>query len=122
MASGLPLLLRSTVTAPSSSLPEFVAESRNGTITIRGHLCTGSRGWALRAEAARRRSVISVHVTAIQIESAQVPDLEQHEYEANVQIRRPGRYSIRVRHAFVGRGEPGVGLPRPVFETVLKVP
>ncbi|MGE0552392.1 MAG: hypothetical protein AB7R55_03070 [Gemmatimonadales bacterium] len=122
MARTLPLRLKAAVGAPEARLPSFEVEICPQTITVRGHLSTGSRGWALRAEAACRRSTINLHVTAIEVGEERVPDLEHHRYEATLKVRHPGRYSLRISHGFVMRGEVGLGLPRPVFEKTLQVP
>jgi len=91
-------------------------------VTVRGHLTAGSRGWALRAHATRRRSIINVHIIAVEIESSRHPDLEHHRYEATVQVTRPGSYAVRVTHDFLMRGGVGLSQPRPVYEKDLTVP
>ena len=93
-----------------------------GTVTVRGHLSTGSRGWRLRAEAARRRSVVTIHIMAIETADERLPDLEHHEYTATVRLAQAGRYSVRIAHAFVLRDRGGQGMPRPVFEETASVP
>jgi len=122
MSRILPLTLAASLLRPDQGYPGFEISTEVGAIRIRGYLSTGSRGWSLRAEAARRRSVITVHVTAIEAEEVRVPDLERYAYEAVVWVGDPGRYSIRVAHAFVLRGSGGYALPRPVHEETLSVP
>lgn len=93
-----------------------------GTITVRGHLSTGSKGWRLRAEAARRRSVVAIHITAIETVDERLPDLEHHDYTVTIRVARAGRYNVRIAHAFVLRGRGGQGMPRPVFDETASVP
>ena len=120
----LPLTLRSAIADWDREAGEFQfrVETDSGRLTIHGHLTAGSRGWMLRAKAACRRSTITVHITAIETAARRLPDLEHHRYHATIDVQRPGRYSLRVAHAFVLKGESGVGLARPVFEQVLHVP
>jgi len=100
----------------------FAVEAVPGEIRLRGHLSTGTRGWTLRGEAEYRRAVITLHVTAIEHDTVRVPDLEFHIYEARINVRRPGRYHIRIAHAHIPRGETGSGLVLPVFEGSVTVP
>jgi hypothetical protein len=116
MARRLPVTLISVVKEAGAEFPPFDLAINDATITIRGHLSTGSRGWRLRAEAACRRSVITINVTAIETEPVRTPDFELHEYEATVRPDRGGKYQVRVAHVFVLRDLGGIGLPRPVFE------
>jgi hypothetical protein len=122
MSRTLPLTLESSLGLPRTAPPQFQVQTEVGAIIVRGHLSTGSRGWALRAEAACRRSVINLHVTAVEMHPQRVADLEHHEYRATLRVRQPGKYSLRVCHGFHLRGEAGLGLPHPVFEANLQVP
>ncbi|MEZ4455738.1 MAG: hypothetical protein R2882_04175 [Gemmatimonadales bacterium] len=122
MAHRLPIAFTSRIQAPESNFRDFELETEVGRITVRGHLSTGSRGWRLRAEAARRRSVITVQVTAIETEPERLPDLEHHEYEAVIDVGSPGRFNVRVAHSFLLREVGGQGMPRPVFEESAAVP
>ncbi|MBL8987012.1 MAG: hypothetical protein SFV24_25995 [Gemmatimonadales bacterium] len=122
MARPLSVSLVSTVRDPGDSYPRFAVETDAGVLRIRGHLSTGSRGWRLRAEASCRRSVVTLHVTAVEMESIRRPDLEHHEYEATVRVTRGGPYRVRVAHAFLLQDLGGLGVPRPVFEESATVP
>lgn len=121
MPRPLPLTLSDRVVDPAET-PRFEVETSNGMIRIRGHLSTGSRGWVLRGEAACRRSVVTLQITAVEVDQPRVPDLEHHEYEAQIAVKAPGRYGLRVSHAFLLRREGGFGLPHPVHEASLSVP
>ncbi len=121
MARPLPVQLLSTVRNVSEASSVFEMATGVGTITIRGHLSTGSKGWRLRAEAARRRSVVTIHITAIETAEQRLPDLEHHEYTATVRLAEAGRYSVRIAHAFLLRDQGGQGMPRPVFEDTASV-
>lgn len=122
VANQLPVQLESSVCLTDAGPGEFELETGVGTITVRGHMSMGSRGWRLRAGATRRRSVVTIHVTAIETALERHPDLEQHEYTATVRVARAGRYSIRVAHSFLLRDVGGLGMPRPVFEENASVP
>jgi hypothetical protein len=88
---------------------------------LTGHLSAGSRGWTLRAIASMRRSTISVQVTATTAVADPPPDIEHHVYEATIQVRRPGRYHVRIAHVYLLRPNGGQSLPGPVFEAGLEV-
>ncbi len=122
MAHSLPVNLISTVRESTDPASEFTMATGVGTITIRGHLSTGSKGWRLRAEAARRRSVVTIHITAIETAAERLPDLEHHEYTATVRLTPGGRYNVRIAHAFLLKDRAGQGMPRPVFEETTSVP
>ena len=120
--AGLPLTLHASVAPLESMVTEFEVVTCAESVTIRGQLTAGSRGWALKAEAACRRSTITMNVTAFEVEPMREPDLEHHRYEATIRVRRTGRYMLRVAHAYVLRGERGMALPKPVFETTFRIP
>lgn len=122
MARHLPVQLTSSVKDPGEASSEFEMVTEVGTITIRGHLSTGSKGWRLRAAAVRHRAVVTIHITAIETATERLPDLEHHEYTATVRVAQAGRVSVRIAHAFLLRDEGGQGMPRPVFEESASVP
>lgn len=122
MAHSLPVQLTARVREPNDASSDFEMATDVGTITVRGHLSVGSKGWHLRAEAARRRSVVTIHITATETAPERLPDLEYHEYTATVRLAMAGRYSVRIAHAFVLRDRIGQGMPRPVFEQTASVP
>lgn len=103
-------------------LTTFSANPEPGAIRVRGHLSTGTRGWVLRAEAGRRRTTITLRVTAVEAEPIRSPDLEFHRYEAVIPVWRPGRFRLRVTHSYLPRNRPGAGLLDPVFEETINVP
>src|SRR5262245_45108547 len=106
MAKPLPLSFSARVAVTQEAAPgRFRVTASAGEIQIRGFLSTGTRGWQLRGDAARRRSVISLYVTAIEAEHPRVPDIELYEYEAKISLKAGGRYGIRISHAFLLRPE-----------------
>jgi hypothetical protein len=122
MSRSLPLTLDTKIVPLGNGLTDFEVATEMGKVTVKGHLTAGSKGWTLSAEAACRRSTITVYVTAIEIGKERHPDLERHRYQATINVRRPGRYSLRVSHVYLLRGQGGVGPPTPVFERILTVP
>jgi hypothetical protein len=122
MARPLPVQLNSCVRELRDATSSFELATDVGVITVRGHLSVGSKGWRLRAEAARQRSVVTINITATETATERLPDLECHEYTATVRLGIAGRYCVRIAHAFVLRGLGGQGMPRPVFEETASVP
>jgi hypothetical protein len=122
MSRELPLKLQSSPVAADEVPQCFESDAEPGIIRVRGHLSTGSRGWRLHAAAACRRSVIVMHVTAVELPPGSTPDLEYHSYDATIRVHRRGRFHLKVRHGFRCVGLTGVTLPDPVYEATLAVP
>jgi hypothetical protein len=118
----LPLSWVAICDSTDGDSPAFSARTEPGAIRVRGHLSTGTRGWVLRAGADRRRTTITLRVTAVEHQPVRAPDLEFHRYEAVIPVWRSGRYRLRVTHAYLPRHGPGQGLLDPVFEETLQVP
>lgn len=121
MSRSLPLDLIASKNDPATVAARFQVDAREGYIKVRGQLSTGTRGWVLRGEASYRRATVTLQITAIETEVIRVPDLEYHRYEATIHIKQPGRYHLRIAHAYVPRGEYGQGLDAPVFEKTIAV-
>lgn len=120
--SDLPLSWATALDQTGTIDRDFFAQSEPGRIRVSGHLSVGTRGWALKAEAGRRRATITLRVTAVETQAERVPDLEFHRYEATIGVWRSGRYRLRIMHAYIPMGRPGEGLQDPVFEEILSVP
>jgi hypothetical protein len=118
----LPLTLRSVVVDPDPTVGRFEIAADSGGITVHGQLSTGSTSWKLRAGATAQRSTVTVHVTAVESAAVRVPDIEHHSYEVAIKVGRPGRYHVRISHAYVMHDGNGLGFPHPVIEGVLTVP
>lgn len=122
MGRVLPLVLQSSPVGANEVSETFESDAEPGVIRVRGYLSTGSRGWELHAAAACRRSVIVMHITAVELPPGSAPDLEYHFYSATIKVHRRGRFHLKVRHGYRCIGVTGVSLPDPVYETTVAVP
>ncbi len=122
MSHTLPLQWAASIEPEGNPASVISVRSEEGQILVRGQLSTGTRGWSLRGGAARKRSVITLQVTAVASDPIRAPDLEFHSYEAVITVRPAGRYRLRVTHACFTKGESGESFIRPVHEQSISVP